>query len=167
MRKTAQKKAYRPIEGNWLARDGEQWVVNIPTRTICGHKKFPHVDHGGVQGSYRAASKFQDEILKILEEEREFHRKHGEWPEGNKLHIRNRSGMRGVSKEVLPNRHEKPLIKYCAYWGPANKQTRVCFTTAHYSEDECKRLATLAREHKTTHPETILKLDSNKRKRKR
>ena len=162
----AKQRAYTPIEANWLARDGEQWRVNIPTRTVCGHKVFPHYEYGGVQGAYRAAVKFQNKMLKQLEWERDFYRKNGEWPEGEKLHMRNKTGVTGVSRYVIPNRYEKPLVQYHAAWGPMHNRKRYFVSTAQYPESECFRLAKLAIEHKTLHPETLLKFKKSKQRRK-
>jgi len=162
----AQKKI-KPIEGDWLARDGDQWRVNIPVKTTCGHKVFPYAEYGGIAKAYEQAAKFQRKMLTILEQERDFYRKHGvEMESEGKLHMRNRTGVRGLAKHVEPNRYDKPLIKYIASWGPVKNRKNYYVSTAQYPETECIRLAKLALEHQTMHPETLLKFNSKKRGKK-
>lgn len=158
-------KKVKPIEGDWLARDGDQWRVNIPIKSTCGHKVFPYAEYGGVAKAYEQAAKFQRKMLTLLEQERDFYRKHGvEMEGGNKLHMRNRTGVTGLAKTVKPNRYEKPLIEYRAAWGPMTNRKYYIVSTAQHPESECIRLAKLALEYKTTHPETLLKLKGkNKR----
>lgn len=157
----------RPIEGDWLARDGEQWRVRIPTHTRNGHKVFPFASYGGMQGAYKKARTFQAEMLKLLTSEKEYYAKYGEWPESEpKLHMHNKTGVRGVSKMVVPNRYQQPLIVYSAYWGPMRNRKRYSVSTAQYPETECLRLAKLAREYETTHPETLLKINKRKKVRR-
>lgn len=163
----AQRKSVKAIEGDWLARDLDQWRVNIPVRTQCGHKVFPYSEYGSAAKAYEAAAKFQAKMLKLLEFERDFYRKHGEYPEGEgRLHMRNKTGVRGVSRTVIPNRYEAPLVQYVAQWGPVRNRKYYQVSTAQHPESECLRLAKLAIEHQTTHPETLLKIKPKKKRSK-
>lgn len=156
MSQNTKLKNVRSIQGDWLARDGDQWRVNIPTHG--GHKVFPYTEYGGMTKAFQAADRFKTKMLKQYEEDLDYRRKHGELPDrGVKLNIRNRTGVRGLSRIVTPNRYLEPLIVYCASWGPIKNRSVVSFSTAQYPESECKRLAMLALEHKTKHPETLLK----------
>lgn len=158
---TQKKTNITNIQGDWLARDGNQWRVNIPTHN--GHKLFPFAEYGGTHKALVAADKFKRKMLKQYEADLEYKRKHGELPDrGPRLHLRNRSGVTGVAIKVTPRRYTDPLIEYVATWRVRGRIIQATFSTARYPEAECFRLAKLAREHKTKHPQTLLNAGKKK-----
>lgn len=137
------------ISGNWLARDWDSWVVDVPCPGGGGSGRFSFKEYGGIERALRAARAFQAEAIALLEKDREYMKKHGEKPpRRHALNRRNRTGITGVHREVHPNANSTPRIAWTATWmDDRNIQRSETFTTAqHPDESVCKRLAIAKRE---------------------
>lgn len=128
------------ISGEWLCRDMDGWRVRVPTPG--GHNYFSFAEYGGNVKALNAARAFHAKMVRQLEKDREYYKKHGEMPEHETLNIRNRSGVPGCHRMVTPNLSGRPNITWFATWCKNGRQHKKGFSTfEHGDEATCKKLA--------------------------
>lgn len=137
------------MQGDWMARDVDGWRVNIPCPGGSGFFSFK--EYGGSAKAYEAARKFQIKAYNQYKKDLEYKRKHGELPKRETLNIRNRSGYRGVCRNVHPRLDGPPRIEWIAYWQDSRgiQQSESFTTAAHIDEHTCKKLALAKRAEMT------------------
>lgn len=125
------------MQGDWMAREPDGWRVKVPTQG--GHQFFRIAEHGSSSKAYEAARKFQVKAYKQYLEDMEYKRKNGELPRRETMNIRNRSGIRGVSRQVFPNLGCPPRIVYKVTWmethGGMRIQASRDFNVDHYTNE--------------------------------
>jgi len=106
-----------------VARDRDRFIVRIPTPNGSGNFNFK--DYGGSSlKALKAAKSFQKKMLKQLEFDRKYFKKHGEEVERVHLHVNNKSGYEGVCRVVYPNGFQNPRIVWKAYWSNGKGKQR-------------------------------------------
>lgn len=146
----AARKAVVKIQSHWLCRDISSWRVRVPCPGGSG--RFLFSEYGGSEKALHAAKSFQKKALKLLADDRVYTAKHGEKPQREAVYITNKTGIRGVCRVVAPTMNGAPLISWVAHWpGPRNKQMTKSYTTANFTEAECRKKAIRKRKEMIAH----------------
>lgn len=137
------------MQAEWMAREPDGWRVRVPTEG--GHKFFKMSEYGSSTKCYEAARKFQVEMYKQHQKDLEYKRKNGELPPRKTIYMTNRSGIRGVSRQVFPNLESSPRISYVVTWTEDWHGRRVAAARSFNSNDyvneaACKKEAIAFRE---------------------
>lgn len=122
------------VVGEWIARDHDRFVVNVPCQG--GHAYFHIKEHGGTLAALKAARSFHVKMCKQLEKDRAYFSEHGEKPNRPSLNIRNRSGYTGIARNVHPNLDGRPLVTFTAYYQKNGRQTSKYFSSHDYKGHE-------------------------------
>jgi hypothetical protein len=141
------------INSEWLARDRGRYIVRIPTPNGSGN--FDFKDYGGSSvKALKAAKIFQKRMLKQLEFDRKYYHDNGEHIERVRLHVNNKSGYPGVSRQVFPNGFQNPRIVWFASWTDlAGRRHSIGFSSASSeikNEQDAKQKAVAYAEEKRT-----------------
>jgi hypothetical protein len=143
------RKAVIKIQSDWLCRDLSSWRVRVPC--VGGSGRFTFKEYGGSEKALKAARKFQKHAIKLLYDDREYYSKHGEMPYREALPITNTSGHLGVYRIVHPTQSGNPLIVWYATWTHNKKPFKQGYSTANYTESECKKRAIKKRKEMMAH----------------
>ena len=122
------------VVGEWIARDHDRFIVNVPCQGGRGY--FYIKELGGTVAALKAARAFHVKMCKQLVKDREYFSEYGEKPQRTVLNIRNRSGYTGIARHVHPNLDGRPLITFTAYYSHKGRQLTKYFSSIEFKHEE-------------------------------